>query len=172
MKSPSVSCLSFIALVASSSAFTHNQASPRRSSGLFATSRRDVLGAAAAATAAATWVNPAFAQDGPVVELQMANLDGVEGNTGTVKIQLRPEWAPEGVVRFEASLLRCLSLSYARQRLKFISSHHAVSFLYVGIDQAVLLGWLSNVSCAARVYKPVRDKRGPRGSIQMAFSQY
>lgn len=39
--------------------------------------------------------------DGRVVSLVVANLGGVEGQTGTVKIQLAPAWAPKGVARFE-----------------------------------------------------------------------
>ena len=38
---------------------------------------------------------------GRIVELQVANLDGKEGETGTIKIQLRPDWAPRGSARFE-----------------------------------------------------------------------
>ena len=48
--------------------------------------------------------------DGRIVELTVANLDGVPGNTGTIKIQLRPEWAPRGVQRFEV----CIPKSVAR----------------------------------------------------------
>ena len=38
---------------------------------------------------------------GRVVEFQLTNLEGIPGKTGTVRIQLCPEWAPRGVARFE-----------------------------------------------------------------------
>jgi hypothetical protein len=50
----------------------------------------------------------AFADDtapvGKVVEIAVANLDGDPGKTGTIRIQMKPEWAPRGVARFEVSL--------------------------------------------------------------------
>lgn len=46
---------------------------------------------------------PALAEDtstaGNIVEIQVENLDG--GSSGTIKIQLKPDWAPRGVARFE-----------------------------------------------------------------------
>eukprot|EP00339_Tiarina_fusa_P006275 CAMPEP_0117058592 /NCGR_PEP_ID=MMETSP0472-20121206/40706_1 /TAXON_ID=693140 ORGANISM="Tiarina fusus, Strain LIS" /NCGR_SAMPLE_ID=MMETSP0472 /ASSEMBLY_ACC=CAM_ASM_000603 /LENGTH=270 /DNA_ID=CAMNT_0004775983 /DNA_START=61 /DNA_END=873 /DNA_ORIENTATION=+ len=67
--------------------------------------RRTVVGAA---TLAAFRQGPkvAVADDsaptkGRIVEMKVSNLDGVAGKTGVVKIQLRPEWAPTGVKRFE-----------------------------------------------------------------------
>lgn len=81
---------------------------------LEAASRRGVLGKLrqailGSATVGAFRASPSVAlvdetpvtTDGRIVELQVANLGGVEGKTGTVKIQLRPEWAPRGVKRFE-----------------------------------------------------------------------
>lgn len=84
--------------------------------------RRSVLGnMKRAVVGAATFVAfrqkpaPALAEDimaspGRVVQLEMANLDGVEGNTGIVKIKLQPEWAPRGVKRFEVGLTNAISL--------------------------------------------------------------
>ena len=38
---------------------------------------------------------------GRIVEMELANISGQEGESGKIKIQLRPEWAPRGVQRFE-----------------------------------------------------------------------
>lgn len=38
---------------------------------------------------------------GRIVEMTVSNLDGNPDKTGTIKIQMRPEWAPRGVKRFE-----------------------------------------------------------------------
>jgi peptidyl-prolyl cis-trans isomerase A (cyclophilin A) len=43
----------------------------------------------------------AAAAAGNVIVFTVDNLDGIEGNTGTVKIQMQPAWAPKGVERFE-----------------------------------------------------------------------
>ena len=48
---------------------------------------------------------------GKIVEVDVANLDGESGNVGTIRIQLRPEWAPRGVSRFEASAKEMLLIS-------------------------------------------------------------
>lgn len=41
------------------------------------------------------------AVEGQIVEFTINNLEGIEGNTGTFKLKLRPDWAPTGVGRFE-----------------------------------------------------------------------
>jgi hypothetical protein len=78
--------------------------------------RRSVLGnmkkvLVSAATLAAFRQKPApvLAEDiiespGRVVQLEIANLEGLEGNIGIVKIKLQSEWAPRGAKRFEVRL--------------------------------------------------------------------
>ncbi|CAJ1946293.1 unnamed protein product [Cylindrotheca closterium] len=75
--------------------------------------RRSILGnlrkaVVGSATLAAFRQKPApvnaediLASPGRTVQLEIANLEGVEGNTGIVKLKLQPEWAPRGVKRFE-----------------------------------------------------------------------
>ena len=67
---------------------------------------------------------------GRTVEVELHNLDGTRGRrSGTVRIQLRPEWAPRGVARFEVRtsereksrvcLLKCLvCCMYSRNHKK------------------------------------------------------
>lgn len=95
---------------------TPSTSSLRSSTSLDAASRRGVLSrikgaVVGVATFGAFRQRPSVAlaeevpetTSGRIVELQIANLNGEEGKTGTVKIQLRPEWAPRGVKRFEVS---------------------------------------------------------------------
>jgi hypothetical protein len=70
----------------------------------FDAAKRVFLGAGAVAALGKETTPPAFAEDstaGKIVALQVANIDGEPGKTGTLRIQLRPEWAPRGVARFE-----------------------------------------------------------------------
>jgi peptidyl-prolyl cis-trans isomerase A (cyclophilin A) len=67
----------------------------------FGSVRGIFLGAAAVGTLSQS-AAPALAETtGRIVEMQVANIDGEEGKVGTIRIQLRPEWAPRGVQRFE-----------------------------------------------------------------------
>jgi len=71
-------------------------------SALFALDRRHVLATAAAAaigTAAVAQPVAALDDSGKLVELTIANLN--DGTSGVVKLQLKSEWAPKGVARFE-----------------------------------------------------------------------
>ena len=71
-----------------------------------AITRRDSI--AAAFTAAVLTPAMAFAaeeQEGRLIRFDVANLDGVEGNTGSFTIRTHPSWAPEGVRRFEVRVI-------------------------------------------------------------------
>ena len=75
---------------------------------LFSGIRRVIVGAGTAAVAfRGTKGLPVFAEEndargaGNTIEIQVANLDGNPGGTGTIKIMMRPDWAPRGVARFE-----------------------------------------------------------------------
>ena len=66
---------------------------------------------------------PALAEDtsasGNIVEIEVKNLDG--GSAGTIKIQMKPDWAPRGVARFE------------------VSRHYLVEFFF-GVCQLLMSG--------------------------------
>lgn len=64
--------------------------------------------AATSALSAAAIVRPNVAiadeggdEEGRLIEFEVANLDGVEGNTGKIVIRTKPSWAPKGAQRFE-----------------------------------------------------------------------
>jgi hypothetical protein len=101
VSSPLQRPLTFTSTISSNSAL-YAENNGRR--GFFGGVKRIFLGAAAMATLKQT-VPPALADDSPttgrIVEMQIANLDGEVGKVGTIRIQLRPEWAPRGVQRFE-----------------------------------------------------------------------
>ena len=70
-------------------------------------SRRDSVAAALLSTAAIL-LSPVSSiavseeqAEGRLIQFDVANLDGVEGNTGSFTIQLHPSWAPRGSERFE-----------------------------------------------------------------------
>lgn len=57
-------------------------------------------------TVSTTGRSPAIAAvddavNGRIVSFQVQNLNGIDGKTGNIKIQLAPAWAPRGVARFE-----------------------------------------------------------------------
>jgi hypothetical protein len=81
------------------------------SSQLSQVSRRDTLASAislipATAIVSSSGSTVAVAEDnneGRLIQFDVANLDGIEGNTGSFTIKTHPSWAPRGVQRFEAS---------------------------------------------------------------------
>jgi peptidyl-prolyl cis-trans isomerase A (cyclophilin A) len=83
-----------------SALYAHN---PRRN--VLEWIKRSLTFGLVAATGTLSSASPALATEeavpGSLIELEFSNLDGIEGKTGTVKIQLYPEWAPKGVERFE-----------------------------------------------------------------------
>lgn len=74
------------------------EARPRRA--IFSWVRKAFFAAAGASTLSSLVEAKAEDLTGPIVEFEVANLDGDPSHTGKVKIQLQPEWAPKGVDRF------------------------------------------------------------------------
>ena len=70
---------------------------------MFGLFQKAALATAGVATIAKA--QPANAEAGRIVELTINNVDGEEGKTGSIKIQLQPDWAPRGVARFEVRWL-------------------------------------------------------------------
>ena len=75
--------------------------------GFFASVRRLFLGAGAVSSIVGGRPVPVFAEEtadgsstsiGNIVEIQVSNLDGNPDSTGTIKIQLKPEWVSCTVV--------------------------------------------------------------------------
>mmetsp|Transcript_26042 Transcript_26042/g.71420 ORF Transcript_26042/g.71420 Transcript_26042/m.71420 type:complete len:277 (-) Transcript_26042:630-1460(-) len=73
--------------------------------GFFSSVRR-LFGASVLVAGTGGKALPVFADEtdtassgGKIVEIQVSNLDG--GESGTIKIQMKPDWAPRGVARFE-----------------------------------------------------------------------
>jgi hypothetical protein len=72
----------------------------------FASVRRLFLGAGAVSSVVGGRLVPVFAEStdgsstsiGNIVEIQVSNLDGNPDSTGTIKIQLKPEWVSSTVV--------------------------------------------------------------------------
>ena len=78
-------------------------------------SMQQIAAATSALTTATTSLLPNEAnadevEEGKLIEFQVSNLDGVEGNTGTFVIRTKPSWAPKGVQRFEVCHNDCKDL--------------------------------------------------------------
>ena len=77
----------------------------------FGTIKRVLFGAGAVAASSTLPARADEPTTGKIVEIQISNVDGEPGKTGTIKLQLRPEWAPRGVARFEVCVYPSLCLS-------------------------------------------------------------
>jgi hypothetical protein len=129
-----------------------NRGGTRR--GFIAAVKRLFVGAGAFSTTAGGRPIPVCAEEtdsgensGNTVEILVTNIDGESDSKGTIKIQLKPEWAPRGVARFEVSLVlfsgMWLDLSLTRLHL------------FTGLGFAGLLRQLSIFSRAAGLYSSV-----------------
>jgi len=80
----------------------HDKSNDQERRGFFSSVKR-LFGASILASGIGGKSLPAFAEDtstpGRIVEIEVKNIDG--GDSGTIKIQMKPDWAPRGVARFE-----------------------------------------------------------------------
>uniref|UniRef100_A0A7S4AC06 peptidylprolyl isomerase n=1 Tax=Pseudo-nitzschia australis TaxID=44445 RepID=A0A7S4AC06_9STRA len=93
-------------LTRSSSTMLHLQDSNDQERRGFFSSVKRLFGASVLVAGTGGKSLPVFADEtdtssssGKIVEIQVNNLDG--GESGTIKIQMKPDWAPRGVARFE-----------------------------------------------------------------------
>ena len=76
--------------------------------GFFSTVKK-FLGASALVAVGGSKPLPAFAEEtdtspsGNIIEIKVNNIGVDSDKSGTIKIQMKPEWAPRGVARFEVS---------------------------------------------------------------------
>jgi hypothetical protein len=122
--------------------------------------KRGVLGAGAVAAMEKVTTPPAFAEDstaGKIVTLQVANIDGEPEKTGTLRIQLRPEWAPRGVARFEV----CAIFGPLVEVFYRLTATNSRS-LSLGIDPARFLQRLSLLPSPSWFHFTIWYQRKPR----------
>lgn len=122
---------------------TRLQSSSTSLTALYAADRRNVL-ATSALTLLSTFLGPlddARADDnlsGKIVQFQVANLD--DGSSGTIKIQLEPDWAPKGVARFE----ELVSIGFYQNCRFFRVLPGFVAQFGINGDPALQAKWKSN----------------------------
>ena len=95
----------------STALFQQKESNDQERRGFFASVKK-LFGASVLVSSLGGKPVPALAEDasasGNIVEIEVSNLDG--GSAGTIKIQMKPEWAPRGVARFEVSSCRLSSV--------------------------------------------------------------